>query len=123
MGDIFDQNLECSPEKCENCPGCGMQGAPMPRSITLTMDDDTVVECAVLSIFPCEGQEYIAVAPVEEQGLNDSGEMYLYRYSQTEDGQPVLDNIEEEDEFDRAAEVFYSIMENAQTVAYADPQE
>ena len=66
---------------------------------------------------------HVAVAPVEEQGLNDSGEMYLYRYSQTEDGQPVLDNIVEEEEFDRAAEVFYSIMENAQTVAYADPQE
>lgn len=114
----------CSPENCASCPGCDAAAAPaIPRTITLTLEDDTVVECAVLTIFPADDNEYIALMPLDDEGQSLQGEVYLYRYSQTENGEPVLSNIEEDAEYDKAAEVFDSLVENARLVAEAGPED
>ena len=48
--------------------------------VTLTLDDDTEVDCLVVSIFEAEnGQDYIALLPTEGPE-NEEGEVYLYRY-------------------------------------------
>ena len=41
-------------------------------TVTLTLDNDEELECAVLSIFEAEGQEYIALLPLNEDGNSDS---------------------------------------------------
>ena len=60
-------------------------------TVTLTLDDNTELECVVLTIFEAGGRDYIALLPTEGEDA-DTGEVYLYRYSET-DGQPELDNI------------------------------
>ncbi|MGC4020213.1 MAG: DUF1292 domain-containing protein [Muricomes sp.] len=75
-------------------------------TVTLTLDNDEELECAVLTIFETEGQEYIALLPLDEDGNNEDGEVFLYRYSETEDEQPKLDNIEDDDEYERVADKF-----------------
>ena len=74
-------------------------------TVTLTLDDDTEVECAVISIYEAAGRQYIALLPLggEEQ---DNGEVYLYRYSEDESGEPQLDNIEDDEEYEIAADAF-----------------
>ena len=74
-------------------------------TVTLTLDDDTEVECAVISIYEAAGRQYIALLPLggEEE---DNGEVYLYRYSEDESGEPQLDNIEDDDEYEIAADAF-----------------
>lgn len=57
-------------------------------TVTLTLDDDTEVECVVLTIFNAAEREYIALLPVEGAD-SEEGEVYLYRYSETEDGEPL----------------------------------
>ena len=37
-------------------------------TVTLTLDNDEVVECAVLTIFSANGQDYIALLPLDEKG-------------------------------------------------------
>lgn len=114
----------CSPESCSSCPGCDAFSAPeIPRTITLTLEDDTVVECAVLTIFPANDNEYIALMPLDDEGQSLQGEVYLYRYSQTDSNDPVLSNIEDDDEYDKAAGVFDSLVENARLVAEAGPED
>ena len=50
-------------------------------TVTLTLDDDTELECAVLTIFEAAGRDYIALLPLD--GAEDEeGEVYLYRYSE-----------------------------------------
>ena len=66
-------------------------------TVTLTLDDDTEVECVVLTIFKAGEREYIALLPMEGAD-SEEGEVYLYRYSESEDGAPTLDNIEDDDE-------------------------
>lgn len=79
-------------------------------TVTLTLDDDTEVECVVLTIFNAGEHEYIALLPMEG-GDSEEGEVYLYRYSETEDGTPNLDNIEDDDEYEIVAEAFDELLD------------
>ena len=72
-------------------------------TVTLTLDDDTELECAVLTIYEVDGQEYIALLPMNED--NEDGDVYLYRYVEV-DGEPTLENIEDDDEYEAAADAF-----------------
>lgn len=70
----------CNPSDCASCTAnCSSAGGnnqgtipkvPNP-TIKLTLEDDTVLECAVLTTFPVEGfGEYIALVPLNENGKN-----------------------------------------------------
>ena len=45
------------------------------------------MECVVLTIFTAGERDYIALLPMEGED-SEEGEVYLYRYSETEDGTP-----------------------------------
>ena len=80
-------------------------------TVTLTLDDDTEVECFVLTIFTAGERDYIALLPMEGED-SEEGEVYLYRYSETEDGTPVLDNIEDDDEYEIVADAFDEMLDD-----------
>ena len=73
-------------------------------TVTLTLDDDTELECAVLTIYEVDGKEYIALLPMDD-AENEDGDVYIYRYAEV-DGEPTLDNIEDDDEYEAAADAF-----------------
>lgn len=79
-------------------------------TVTLTLDDGKELECVVLTIFPAGDKEYIALLPMEEDET-DEGEVYLYRYSEDEDGQPNLENIEDDDEYEIVADAFDELLD------------
>ena len=79
--------------------------------VTITLEDDSEIECEVLTIFEVEEQDYIALLP--DNGEED-GEIFIYRYFEYEDGEPGLDNIETQEEFDMVSEVFDSIVEDGE---------
>ena len=74
-------------------------------TVTLTLDNDEVVECDVLTTYTVNDREYIALLPMNEDGENEDGDVYLYRYSE-EDGEPTLANIEDDEEYEMAADGF-----------------
>ena len=78
-------------------------------SVSITLDDDTVLECVVLNIFSAGDREYIAVMPEDD---NDEGTVYLYRYSETADGQPELTNIETDEEYEIVADAFDELLDD-----------
>ena len=80
-------------------------------TVTLTLDDDTEVECVVLTIFTAGDRDYIALLPMEGED-SEEGEVNLYRYSETEDGTPVLDNIEDDDEYEIVADAFDEMLDD-----------
>ena len=80
-------------------------------TVTLTLDDDTEVECVVLTIFTAGERDYIALLAMEGED-SEEGEVYLYRYSETEDGTPVLDNIEDDDEYEIVADAFDEMLDD-----------
>lgn len=75
-------------------------------TVTLTLDNDEELECDVLTIFSAGTHEYIALLPLDENGeANESGDVFIYRYEEI-DGEPNLSNIEEDEEYDAAADAF-----------------
>lgn len=113
MSDEF-KNGTCAPSDCASCGlDCGNTSLESHNTITLTLDDDTEIECAILTVFPVKKQEYIALLPLDENGQNQSGEVYLYKFSRTETGDPILANIESDDEYAKAAEAFDVVLDNA----------
>lgn len=97
-------NTDCS-GNCDTCDG--------NITVTLTLDNDETVECAILTIFPVNGRDYIALLPLDENGENEDGEVYLYRYDNSA-GSPVLDNIEDDDEYEAVADMFDQMLDAAE---------
>ena len=73
-------------------------------TVELTLDNDEIIECAILTVYEAAGKEYIALLPLDENlEPNEAGDVYLYQYNETEDGEPDLGNIEDDDEYEIAA--------------------
>lgn len=81
--------------------------------VTLELEDGSEIETQVITIFEVEGQDYIVLIP-EDQVEEEEGEVYIYRYFESEDGEPGLDNIESQEEFDMASEVFDQLVEDGE---------
>lgn len=76
-------------------------------TVTLTLENNEELDCAVLNIFEADEKEYIALLPLDENGDNTDGQIYLYRFIDNgEEEEPGLENIEEDEEFDRVSAIF-----------------
>ena len=73
-------------------------------TVTLTLDDGSQLECVVLTIFDAGEREYIALLPNIEK-------CYLYRYSEDANGNPNLENIEDDEEYDIVADAFDELLD------------
>lgn len=74
--------------------------------ITLTLENDEDVECAVLGVFDVEDQEYIALLPPE------TDDVFIYIYNEDENGEVSLENIEKQEDFDKVSAVFLELIED-----------
>ena len=75
-------------------------------TVTLTLDNDEILECAVLTIFSAGDRQYIALLPLEDAEDTEEGDVFIYRFEEDENGEPTLDNIEDDDEYELAADAF-----------------
>ena len=88
-----------------NCASCGEDCGAGGATITLTLDNDETIECSILTVYEAAGNSYIALLPLNEQGVNEDGEVFIYRFHE-ENGVPVLENIESDEEYEIVAEAF-----------------
>ena len=83
--------------------------------VTLDLDDGSSVECQILTIFEADGRDYIALLPVDENGdSNEDGEVFIYRYSEDAEGNPSLENIEDDDEYEVVSDRFDELLDEAE---------
>ena len=78
-------------------------------TVEISLDDGTVVNCAVIAIFPVEEKDYIALLPLDENGENEDGEVWIYGYSENPDDpneEPELIYIEDDEEYERVEDAF-----------------
>ena len=79
-------------------------------TVTLTLDDGTDLECVVLTIFEAADKEYIARLPLDGNEAED-GEVYLYRYTEDANGNPDIQNIESDEEYEIVADAFDELLD------------
>ena len=82
-------------------------------TVTLTLDDDSELECTVLTVFEAGGREYIALLPSEGEDA-ENGNVYLYRYIENGEDEPTLENIDDDDEFDIASDAFDEYLDSVE---------
>ena len=82
-------------------------------TVTLTLDDGTELECVVLTIFEAGEKEYIALLPLDGREAED-GEVYLYRYVVDINGNPDLENIDSDVEYEIVADAFDELLDSAE---------
>ena len=84
--------------------------------VTLTLEDNLEVECKILTIFDLEDQSYIVLMPEEDEEDDDEEEteVFIYRYFEDEDGNPSLEDIEDEDEYDAVTDRFEELLDEAE---------
>ena len=77
-----------------------------PEIYTLTDEEGNELNFALLASLEHEGTEYKALIPVDENGEETSDEYVILKVGVDEDGEDVLETIEDDEEFDRIADIF-----------------
>ena len=98
----------CDETRCNgDCASCGGD-----VTVTLTLDDDSTIECGIIGIFDADNREYIALLPLDENGTNSDGEVYLYRYQKDAAGNPQLENIDSDEEYEIASDALDELLDS-----------
>ncbi len=80
--------------------------------VTLDLDDGTTLDCEILTIFDIDSQSYIVLLPVDENGTPyDYENVVIYRYFEKDDGEPYLDNIKDDEEYELVAKKFQELQD------------
>lgn len=88
--------------------------------LILTDEEGNEMNFALLSSLEYEGSEYRALIPVDEEGNETSDEYVILKIATDENGEQVLETIEDDEEFDRIADIFDDQLSD---VFYDDPEE
>jgi hypothetical protein len=81
-------------------------------TVTLTLEDDTELDCEVITVFDFEGKNYIAVAPTEELKNAEDGDdlsAMLYGLDGANWEEMELSNIDD-DLYEKVAARFEEVM-------------
>ena len=90
-------------------------------TVTLDLEDGSSVECAIVTILTVNNQDYIVLLPLDENGENEDGEVWFYRYSENENDpneEPVLDYIDDDNEYEAVADAFDEFLDTQDSSAY-----
>lgn len=81
--------------------------------VTLNTDDGDI-ECRPLTIFEVDGEDYIALMPLDENDQdNAEGIVYFYGYTEDEKGLAELRYIDSEDEYEAVLDRFDELQDEA----------
>lgn len=74
-------------------------------TVTLAIEDGSEIECEIIRTFTAGDKNYIALLPIADID-EDESEVYLYRFSIDENNEPVLENIESDEEYEIVSDAF-----------------
>lgn len=86
-------------------------------TVELDLDDGSHVTCAVVTILTVSNQDYIVLLPLDENGQNQNGEVWFYRYFEDENdtnAEPTLEYIDNDDEYEAVGEAFDEYLDSAE---------
>ena len=97
------ENFDFNPEELDEEIG----------TVTLTLEDDSELECMILGTYQADGQDYIALLPMGgEDEEDENGEVLIYRYiDHGDDAEPEIANIESDEEYEKAADAFDELLD------------
>ena len=86
-------------------------------TVDLELDDGEKVTCAIITILTVNDKDYIVLLPLDEDGNNDDGEVWFYRYFEDEanpNEEPSIECSDDEDEYEGGAGAFDEYLDNVE---------
>lgn len=86
-------------------------------TVELDLEDGSHVTCAIVTILEVQSKEYIVLLPLDDNGDNEDGEVWFYRYIENKenpDEEPELEFIEEDEEYELVADAFDEYLDSAE---------
>lgn len=86
-------------------------------TVTMTLDNGEEVTCAVITILTVDEKDYIVLLPLNENGENEDGEVWIYGYREDPDNpnaEPELLFIQDEAEYETVSDAFDEYLDNAE---------
>ena len=94
-------------EHSEDCC-CGDEDGGI---VSIEYEDGTAVDCEILGTFEANGKNYIALVPQKSDENDDEDDnVLIYRYEESDEDNFELIDIEDEEEFNKAAEVLDGLL-------------
>ena len=78
-------------------------------TVELDLEDGSHVTCAIVTILTVAERDYIVLLPLDDEGQNEDGEVWFYRYSENPDDpneEPELEYIDDDEEYEAVADAF-----------------
>ena len=95
-------------------------------TVELELEDGSMVNCAIITILTVEGNDYIVLLPLDENGENEDGEVWFYHYSENPDDpneEPELGFIESDEEYEKVADAFDEYLDTCEFDEIVDEEE
>jgi len=86
-------------------------------TVTLDLEDGSSVTCAIVTILTVQKQDYIVLLPLDENGENQDGNVWFYKYYENENDpneEPVLEYIEDDEEYEIVTDAFDEYLDNVE---------
>ena len=86
-------------------------------TVDLELEDGSSVTCGIVTILTIKQQDYIVLLPLNEEGKNEDGEVWFYRYHEDENdvnAEPELGYIEDDEEYEMVSDAFDEYLDNVE---------
>ena len=87
--------------------------------IPVELEDGTSIDCEVLTIFPVDGKQYIALIDKD----NDDSDIWLYRFVPVGKEEFNVEDIESDEELEMVEDAFNKMVEAAEIDTVIDEKE
>lgn len=95
-------------------------------TVTLDLEDGSSVECAVITILTVKEKDYIVLLPLDENGENNDGEVWIYGYSENmsdSNEEPILRFIDDDEEYEIVSDAFDEYLDNVEFDELVDTED
>ena len=86
-------------------------------TVSMTLDNGEEVTCAIVTILTVNEKDYIVLLPLDENGENIDGEVWIYGYKEDEgdpNAEPELIFIHDAEEYEAVSDAFDEYLDNAE---------
>lgn len=94
-------------------------------TVELELEDGKKVTCAIVTIMTVQQKDYIVLLPLDENGENEDGEVWFYRYFEDENdvnAEPEMEYIDSDEEYEMVADAFDEFLDNAEFDEIVQPE-
>mgnify|MGYP001121139065 FL=1 len=126
IGKLRKELIIMKKEKDSNTNIEPLDAAEEEMTVDLDLDDGRHVTCSIVTILTVSNRDYIVLLPLNEEGQNDSGEVWFYRYMEDEQNpneEPTLEYIEDDEEYEAVGEAFDEYLDSVEFDEMVDDTE